>query len=337
MNMNALSIGNLAQGLMLRSRSSALKNDIQTLTLELSSGRTADISKKLGGDFSILADIENRLTQVAGYAAGTQETAHFAEAMQINLGALGALSLDLGNDLVSTMPSNLAGQRAHMSGVAQEQLTHAITLINGSAAGRSLFAGMATDGAAVADSQTLLSALRTEVTGLTAASDIEAAIDAWFAAPAGYRDTMYQGAAQNLGPMRISETERVTLSLNADGEDFRQVLRNLAVAALASDPALTLDGDTQNALLSSAGYGLLSAQDSLTQTRAELGFAQARIDEVATRNAASRLSLEYAQSGLLDADPFETATRLEEVQFQLESLYAVTVRSSQLSLLRFMT
>jgi flagellar hook-associated protein 3 FlgL len=81
---------------------------------------------------------------------------------------------------------------------------------------------------------------------------------------------------------------------------------------------------------------MLQNQDDLTSLRAQIGFAEARIDSMATRNASESVSLEYAKGTLLAADPYETATRLEEVQFQLQSLYAVTVKTSQLSLVNFL-
>ena len=62
----------------------------------------------------------------------------------------------------------------------------------------------------------------------------------------------------------------------------------------------------------------------------------ARLDRIATRNAAEVTSLTMAKNTLLEADPFEAATKLEEAQFQLQSLYTVTVRSSELSLVNFL-
>jgi flagellar hook-associated protein 3 FlgL len=128
----------------------------------------------------------------------------------------------------------------------------------------------------------------------------------------------------------------VTLSLRADDAEFRGVLRNAAVAVLATDPDLGLDAATQNALLKTAGEGLLNDDQSLTGLRAEMGYAQSRIEVASSRTSAARTSLEFARNELLAADPFETASRLEEVQFQLESLYTVTARASRLSLLSFL-
>lgn len=335
--MYATSIGDLARGLMMRSRSHAIKSTIATLTQELSSGQTADVTRRTGGDLSVLADITHNLEMTNGFLTVSAETAHFAQAIQTSLEAIQAGAATLGNDLLATVPSNLPAQRMHLSGMAEDRLGTTIDLLNGAAAGRSLFAGVATDALALGDAQALLTSLRTETAGLTTAADIEAAVDAWFAAPAGFQSALYQGATDRLGPVQVSATDQVALTPKADDAEFKLVLRNLAIAALATDPTLGLAADQQNALLISAGSGLLTAEEGLTAIRAEVGQIQSRIDLASARNAAARTSFEYAQAQLLEADAYDTATRLEEAQFQLESLYAATVRSSQLSLARFLS
>ena len=57
---------------------------------------------------------------------------------------------------------------------------------------------------------------------------------------------------------------------------------------------------------------------------------------ISARNEAEETSLEFARNSLLAADPFETATELENVQFYLQSLYTVTARNSQLNLVNFL-
>ena len=108
------------------------------------------------------------------------------------------------------------------------------------------------------------------------------------------------------------------------------------VLALSGDDALTMDATERKALLQAAGDGMLQNQTDLTALRARVGYAEARIETVTIGNANEKLSLEYAKGALLGADPYDTATRLEEVQFQLQSLYAVTVKASQLSLVNFL-
>lgn len=54
------------------------------------------------------------------------------------------------------------------------------------------------------------------------------------------------------------------------------------------------------------------------------------------RLSAQRTSLEIAQNELSSADPYDTVMRLEETQFRLESLYTITARLSELSLVGFL-
>jgi flagellar hook-associated protein 3 FlgL len=139
-----------------------------------------------------------------------------------------------------------------------------------------------------------------------------------------------------MSPFQLSESEALTVDIKATNPELKDTLKNLAIAAIAADKTITVNNTERSALLLAAGEGMLRNQDGLTSLRAQIGFAEARIDSMATRNASESVSLEYAKGTLLAADPYETATRLGEVQFQLQSLYAVTVKTSQLSLVNFL-
>ncbi|MDG1170848.1 MAG: flagellin, partial [Sulfitobacter sp.] len=91
----------------------------------------------------------------------------------------------------------------------------------------------------------------------------------------------------------------------------------------------------ENSIFGKSGQALLIAGDDVIALRADVGFVEARIEKIGARNSAEATSLEYAKRALLEIDPYEAATKLEEAQFQLQSLYSVTVRMSQLSLVNF--
>lgn len=328
--MNVTSIGDLAQSLMLRTRNAQLKSTIAVLTQELSTGQTSDLSGRMGGDLSHLTDIEHNLTRLDGYAIATSEAAAFAQSAQLNLGRI--------HDAIGKVGTALAGigqqaDKSHASAQARQGLDAVIESLNGKFAGRSLFAGTAPDRAPLLSSQMLVDSLHNVVNGLTTVADIEQATQAWFDDPAGFQSVMYAGASESLAPFEIGAGEQVSISLRAEDPVFRDALRQLAIAAITDDPALGLDTVTKNELMQRSGVALLNGQNAITEVRADLGFAEAQIEETAARNSAAISSLEYARNELLNVDPYETATRLEEVQFQLESLYSVTVRSSRLSLL----
>lgn len=335
--MNMTSIGDLANSIMLRQRSAQLSQEISTLTQELSSGQVSDVSGRLGGDYSYLTDIDRNLARLDGYAVSASEAALFSSAAQTSLERLDDLSASLSNSLITFDATSTNALREHLAVRAEGDIASAISALNASIGGRSLFGGTATDRPPLGTADALMDELKTLVTGLTNAGDVETAVDAWFENPTGFETAMYAGSGDVLAPIQIGAGEEVSLALTAQNPVFRDTLRDMALVALAGDPDLGFDRTTQNELFRSAGNGMLANQESLTGLRADLGFAEARIEEISARNSAARTSLEYSRSALLEADPFETATRLEEAQFQLESLYTVTVRSANLSLLNFLS
>ena len=58
------SIGDLARGLTLRTRSTEIKSQIETLSYEMSTGKVQDISGRLGGDYSHLLDLDRSLERL---------------------------------------------------------------------------------------------------------------------------------------------------------------------------------------------------------------------------------------------------------------------------------
>ncbi len=330
------SIGDMASSLMLRTRSMQLKQTMAQLTDELSSGRISDLNARVGGDYSYLSDIENGLKRLEGYSIASTEAGILASSMQSALERTQGIAEELSATLIFTETSASGPAWLHGAEQAEAQLTTLVSTLNLSVAGRSLFAGTATDTPALASAEDLLAGLRTAVAGQSSSTDIRAAAQAWFDDPAGFAATIYTGADQDLTGFRIAETEQVSLSIRADDEVFRGLLQEVALAALVKDDSLGLSRETRTALLQSSGEALLSVSDDLTGMRADLGFAESRIAASSARTAAARTSLEYARGELLAADPFETATRLEDVQFRLESLYAMTVRSASLSLVSYL-
>ena len=334
--MNMTSIGDLAQNMMLRHRSVQIKQTIGTLTDELSSGRVSDLSARLKDDFSYLTDIDRNLARLEAFSVASKEAAFFADASQVSIGQLHELSTALSGSLISFNAPTHAPLGSHIALQARGNLDTAISLLNSSTGGRSLFAGTATDRAPLASADVMLGELETIVSGLGSSAAIETAVADWFADPSGFRAVMYSGSDDTLAPIRIGQGQEVALTLKADDQAFQDLLQNLALVAMAGDESLGFGQGVQDDLFETATEGLLNTQDKLAAVRSDLGFAQFRIEETTIRNASARTGLEYSKGSLLEADPFETAIRLEEAQFQLESLYAVTVRSSQLSLLNFM-
>jgi flagellar hook-associated protein 3 FlgL len=218
---------------------------------------------------------------------------------------------------------------------AGAELASLVSALNANTAGRALFAGNATDQPALADASVILNGLRAATAGAATPQDITAAADLWFSDPAGFAAIAYKGSDTDIAPLRLGDGETVSLRMTANDQVFRDMIKQVALATIASDASFALNSEDRSALLSETGRDLLESQGNLTAARANVGSAQARIDVLATRNSTEETALLYAKGALLQADPYEAATELEAVQFQLQSLYAITARMSDLSFVNF--
>ncbi len=200
-----------------------------------------------------------------------------------------------------------------------------------------MFGGTTLDASPLADANTMLDALHVEVTGLTTAADIDAAIDNWFDASGGGFETVgYEGGTTDFISRSIASTQTVEIGLRADDQAIRDTLKGLAKGALAGDPTLAFDTDIQRDLQVQSGADLLSTASSLAGIQGRLGHIEGQVEEASTRIAAQETSYGIARNELVSADPFETATRLQSVQLQLETHYTLTARLSRLSLTEYL-
>ena len=331
------SIGDMATNLMLRTRSFELQQTMAQLTDELASGQVSDVHARVGGDYAYLTDIEMRMARLDGYTVATNEASILAAGMQTSLERMHDIALDLSSTLLTTGQSVVGPNLIQGSSQAAADLDDMMNALNGTSGGRTLFSGTSTDTQPLAASEDLLAGLSAAIAGQTTTADIRAAAEAWFDDPAGFEAVVYQGGTTDTAPNQIGEFEQVNLSLRADDQVFRDMMRETALAVLATDPGLALDDAVQVELMQTAGQNLIGVTDSLTATRADLGYAQARIEDAQARHEFTRVSLDQARNELLAADPFDTAVRLEAVQIQLQTLYAVTARNSQLTLVNFIS
>lgn len=330
------SIGDLARGLTLRTRSTEIKSQIETLSYEMSTGKVQDISGRLNGDYSHLLDLDRNLDRLEAFSIATAEARLFTDTMQLSLTTFSSSVAEMSASLLSFGTSNQAVTHEQTSAQARHELDTMMSALNTRTGGRSLFSGIATDVSPLPSADTLLTALQTELTGLTSATDIRQAAENWFNDPAGFDTMIYQGNATVLAPMQISEIEQIDVQITATDPALKTALRDVAVAALASEDALAWTPELRTTLFTELGVSLANAQDETVNLRAQVGAAEARVEQAATRNAAAKTSTEYARNTLIAADPYETAARLQTVQFQLESLYSVTVRNANLSLVNFL-
>ena len=327
-------LGDLAQAYSLRHRNTAIKHDIQRLNQELATGQAADLTKHLGGSYAELTGIERNMRLLEGYAINITEATQVTDVMQTRLEQVSTLTTDFSGDLITSLSS---GSLATQDAFVQEAKLHFTTVVetlNSQSAGRFLFSGDATNTPALIDADAILAELDTVLSGATSHADIESRIDLWFADPGGFEAFAYTGGSAPLSGFRMSETSKVTVDIRANAGPIKEILAGFATV-IASDAAV-LSLEDQKELRQKSATDLMTAQEGLVGLQAELGLAQEQIEKWTVQTNMSRTALDYAKGALLSVDPYERATELEAAQFQLESLYTVTVRLSQLSLVNFL-
>ncbi len=334
--MGQYSIGDLAQSSLVRLQSTRLKNEMLTLTEELSTGLVTDVGQHLRGDVGYYADVENNLRRLDGYDLAVTEATQFADATQNVLDRIAAKVTSTVESVLPVAETAFQDLRDHASTDARYNLEAVISALNGTSVGRSLFSGTATGTPPLISANDFIDTLKAALPPITDAATLAAEVSNWFSDPAGFDATAYNGSTTDLAPALVGENESIPISARADSDEIKAVLEGLALTALVTDADYGFDIAEQTAGFDEASVRLLSAQAMLTGLQADIGSAQEQIEDVTTRNAAARLGYEAARTTLVGADAFETATRLDDVQIRLESLYAVTARMSSLSLLNYL-
>lgn len=332
------SIGDLAQGFVLRKQGTELTRQMDRLTAEVSSGRAADIPKAVSGNLLPLADIERALSMAGVQRDTTRIAALDAGIMQTALSRVGDGADTLANAALMTTGGQGAADLGVLAQEARGTLSDMVGSLNSTAAGRALFGGDASDRAPLAGADILRDALRAELSAAPDAASVKAALDTFFDSPGGgFATAIYRGGTGETSPYALGAGEAVTLRIRGDDAALRDQLKQTAMLSLVDDPALGLTEADRVALAQEAGVALRTGQEGVVRLQAQLGFAEERIAQAESRIETEITSLGIARNDLLSVDVAESATALEQVQSQLELLYTITARSSRLNLANFLS
>jgi len=336
--MSFISLGDLSRGFALRAQNTEIKARLTRLGQEVSTGLTADPAARLRGDFRALGAIERGLKVMDSYDIATKEAAFATEVMQNALGQVHDAVQKVGSGLLSAT-TMFDPRTINLLGVeAKGMLDLSVAALNAQAGGRTLFAGTATNGPALATGPEILGEVKAAVTGLTSVQDVLDAVDLWFETPGGGFDTLgYLGSDTPVGPARLNDRKSLALDVTAADPTIRTTLKLLVAGALLSDNTV-LGGDLvqRKALAVAVGGGLLTNATDLTALRGEVGTAQAQVETIKTENASSRQMLELARLDMLAVDPYDAASELKAAETQLETIYTITARLSRLKLVDFL-
>jgi flagellar hook-associated protein 3 FlgL len=335
--MTVSTIGDMRQHFLTARHNTALKSELNTLVQELTSGVVADIASHLGGAQTTLSGVDRQLQMLGRFSQSNAETGHLLTIMQTVLATIDGHRETASSTLLTIDASSTQSQVSDASAIASSSFKATVQTLNLRSGDRAMFGGKDLDGNPLANGDEMLNALRLEVMGLTTSADIEAAIDTWFDAPGGGFETDgYQGDADGFLTRATGANQMVEIGVRADDQAIRDTLKSLAKGALAGDTTLSLNPDVQRELQQQAGVDLLTGAASMASVQARLGYVEGQVEEAAVHTSAQESSYGIARNNLVSADPFETASRLQSIQLQLETHYTLTARLSRLSLTEYL-
>lgn len=332
--MAMLSIGDMAQFYSSRRANTRMTTELKSLGTELTTGIKSDLRAAVAGDSGPLSSLERSLTRLQGFKTATSEARLYSQTTQDVLGRV-AGQLQAMVPVLAPIYSgtNLSAIDAASSRVAAA-FDASVATLNTAVGGRHVMSGVTSGSPALASAEVIMDALKASVAGLTDADDISVAVDEWFAPTGGFDSAGYTGGAARAA-VRISPEDDVRIDATANEPAIRTALAALAKGALAVEGVTSLDADGRAKLLQKTLTDTANGETELVLLRARVGSAQERIELASARNESEKASLETTRLALIAADPYETATRMELVQAQLESLYTITARMSRLSLTNY--
>ena len=304
---------------------------------EMSTGEKADRTAATGGNLTRLISMDRALARNAAFASTISLTELRLDTMQSVASGIAEAASALAVSLNETVPLGDVASATRLGKQARSDLADTLAKLNVQVSGQSLFAGTATDRAAVAPADGILADLDALAAGSATAADAAAAIDAYFAKPAGaFFTSGYLGSADGLAGADVGEGVRLDYGVTATDDRIVAVLKAQAKAAVAGGPGLAARAEDRMALLEAAGTELLAAKDGALDLGFAIGFDQQTLERAKAGRTAETNVLSLARAHLLEADLETATTNYQALESQLDAIYTVTARLTDLRFTAYM-
>lgn len=327
-----------------------LKSELATSQTELSSGNYADIgltlSARTGQSISLqvesswLQTISNTNTAISARLSTTQNA----------LGNLQSSAQDLLNSLLAGNGSATNANAIQTAG--ESDLKSLISTLNTTLAGDHIFGGTNTSHAPITDyygasapNKQSIDAAFSIAFGMTQSSSSVSGIGA--GAMQSFLDNqfapLFQGpnwmsnwssASNQTLSSEIAPNETVNTSVSANASAFQQLAQ--AYTMVADLGVQNLSSSAYQAVVGTAEKLLTGAIGNLTDVHAGVGAAQSSVTNASNQMSLQMNILSTQVSNLESVNTYEVATRVTELQTQIETSYSLTSQLTQLSLVKFL-
>lgn len=335
--MDNLGIPDLLSSLRLQRQAGSVNQDLARAGEELTTGLRSNIGEAVQGNPQKLYAIERDIRLNETYATAITTAASRAEITQSALELVQQNVQEIGADLLTFVERGEISPAEFEASQARSAFESTIAALNNRFGDRSLFAGAAVDGLALAPADQILAEIQALTVAAPDAASAVAAVETYFTDPGRFDATGYLGSTNDAPAVQLAEDERVDYAIRADRDELKEAMKGLALAVIASDPAFFAGSDAARLdVMRTAAETSIAASDGVIRLRSELGFAEARIETATVRNRSEADFLAQARNAIIARDPFEAAAEFSALELQLQSIFSVTARMSQLSLNNFL-
>lgn len=315
-----------------RDLGAGLRDRIETLSREMSEGRKADVGTALRSDFSRVSQVARDLRMHDASSAALKSGASWGRALQSALGSMSDGLAVLGETRVTAMPDDGAMNLPLLAVSGEGALRDMVARLNGDQGGRALFANGDPSRASGIDADAILSDLRSIAAASTDSQHLIAAIDGYFA-PGGLYETTIVGPLPSVPASHpVPGSSAAAWEVDAVSPEIRSALSTMGLTAVMPDAGFAIAGSDRSVLAAAITEGVVKGTDAMARLQGRLGVVEARIERHSASLDEARNSAESDLAAAVSADPYETATRLQDEMSRLETTYAITARRATLRL-----
>ncbi len=310
-----------------------IKSRADTARTEATTGRIQDITQQTRGNVGDTHLLKKAVDDVVAYQDNITFAIGRADATQKILGSINEDSARIASQALAAAKRDDDAIVRTSAEEARGAISTIFAGLNASVGGRALFGGDVAEQFPLSSPQQLIADIEAIVAAAPDAATAEADIATYFNDPAGgFMTNIYQGGAGDAPEVEIAPGVRVDVSVRADSQEIRDMLRGL-VSMIAFSSAPFTDAGS---LVESGATLTLETETTFTDLRARIGAGEARLENARSRYAEEEAALTTLYNQRTTRDPYEAASQLQLLETQLESSYLLTARLSRLTLANFL-
>ncbi len=327
----------LAANLRMNSQQSGIRAALDSASQSIVSGKKVNLVEASAGDLSHLFSIEHSLVKLNEESSAIDLAMGKAGLAQKSLTRIHERLMDSGPQLLAAVERKDFQSMTIIGRDARSGLESVVSAMNSRFGRHNIFSGAAVDVNALAPAQDLINDISTIVASSADAASALALIETYFFSPGGgFETNIYRGSNQDGPPLKGADGLTVEYLHRADSREIRDSLRALALAAVAADAPNFSGTNDQAILLREAAVSSMNANDSIIALQEGLGLSENRLANEQSRNRSHTDAFQLEHSRILSADPYETATLFQSLEAQLQSVFTLTSRLSNLTLNNFL-